>query len=112
MSKDQVVNTSIDGDEGVKRALIPGYLLNANHWFDKHKSRYSLWGYLRFSLMHTNKVSSFLIHSFICFSPKGSRKEAASMPHLVPCEFSQLLRELGECVAVCTRRTSANPRAE
>jgi hypothetical protein len=39
MSKDQVVNTSIDGDEGVKRALIPGHLLNANHWFDKYKSR-------------------------------------------------------------------------
>jgi hypothetical protein len=39
MSKDQVVNTSIDGEEGVKRALIPGHLLNANHWFDKYKSR-------------------------------------------------------------------------
>jgi hypothetical protein len=40
MSKDQVVNTSIDGDEeGVRRALIPGHLLNANHWFDKYKSR-------------------------------------------------------------------------
>jgi hypothetical protein len=38
MSKDQVVNTSIDG-EGVKRVLIPGHLLNANHWFDKYKSR-------------------------------------------------------------------------
>jgi hypothetical protein len=36
MSKDQVVNTSIDG-EAVKRALIPGHLLNANHWFDKLK---------------------------------------------------------------------------
>jgi hypothetical protein len=34
MSKDQVINTSIDG-EAVKRALIPGHLLNANHWFDK-----------------------------------------------------------------------------
>jgi hypothetical protein len=34
MCKDQVVNTSIDG-EAVKRALIPGHLLNANHWFDK-----------------------------------------------------------------------------
>jgi hypothetical protein len=38
MSKDQVVNTSIDGDE-VKRALIPGHLINANHWFNKYKSR-------------------------------------------------------------------------
>jgi hypothetical protein len=37
MSKDQVVNTSIDG-EAVKRALIPGHLLNANHWFNKHHS--------------------------------------------------------------------------
>jgi ankyrin repeat protein len=36
MSKDQVVNTSIDG-EAVRRALIPGHLLNANHWFDKYK---------------------------------------------------------------------------
>jgi hypothetical protein len=36
MSKDQVVNTSIDGD-AVWRALIPGHLLNANHWFNKHK---------------------------------------------------------------------------
>jgi hypothetical protein len=36
MCKDQVVNTSIDGEEGVKRALIPGHLLNANHWFDKY----------------------------------------------------------------------------
>jgi hypothetical protein len=38
MSKDQVVNTSIDGEkeEGVKRALIPVHLLNANHWFDKY----------------------------------------------------------------------------
>jgi ankyrin repeat protein len=35
MSKDQVVNTSIDG-EAVKRALIPGHLLNANHWFNKY----------------------------------------------------------------------------
>jgi hypothetical protein len=39
MSKDQVVNTSIDGEEAVRRALIPGHLLNANHWFDKYKSR-------------------------------------------------------------------------
>jgi hypothetical protein len=39
MTKDQVVNTSIDGEEGVRRALIPGHLLNANHWFDKYKSR-------------------------------------------------------------------------
>jgi hypothetical protein len=39
MCKDQVVNASIDGDEGVRRALIPGHLLNANHWFDKYKSR-------------------------------------------------------------------------
>jgi hypothetical protein len=39
MCKDQVVNTSIDGEEGVKRALIPGHLLNANHWFDKYKGR-------------------------------------------------------------------------
>jgi hypothetical protein len=38
MSKDQVVNTSIDG-EAVRRALIPGHLLNANHWFGKYKSR-------------------------------------------------------------------------
>jgi hypothetical protein len=37
MSKDQVVNTSIDG-EAVKRALLPGHLLNANHWFNKHFS--------------------------------------------------------------------------
>jgi hypothetical protein len=35
MSKDQVVNTSIDG-EAVRRALIPGHLLNAKHWFDKY----------------------------------------------------------------------------
>jgi hypothetical protein len=34
MSKDQVVNTSIDG-EAVRRALIPGHLLNANHWFER-----------------------------------------------------------------------------
>jgi hypothetical protein len=34
MSKDQVVNTSIDG-EAVRRALIPGHLLNANHWFQQ-----------------------------------------------------------------------------
>jgi hypothetical protein len=38
MSKDQVVNTSIDG-EAVRRALIPGHLLNANYWFDKYTSR-------------------------------------------------------------------------
>jgi hypothetical protein len=39
MSKYQVVNTSIDGkEEAVKRALIPGHLLNANHWFDKYTS--------------------------------------------------------------------------
>jgi hypothetical protein len=37
MSKDQVVNASIDG-EGVRRALIPGHLLNANHWFNKYKT--------------------------------------------------------------------------
>jgi hypothetical protein len=39
MTKNQVVNTSIDGEEAVKRALIPGHLLNANHWFDKFTSR-------------------------------------------------------------------------
>jgi hypothetical protein len=39
MSKDQVVNASIDGEEGVKRALIPGHLLIANHWFDKYQDR-------------------------------------------------------------------------
>jgi hypothetical protein len=38
MSKDQVVNTSIDGD-AVRRALIPSHLLNAYHWFHKNKSR-------------------------------------------------------------------------
>jgi hypothetical protein len=35
MNIDQVVNTSIDG-EAIKRALIPGHLLNANHWFNKY----------------------------------------------------------------------------
>jgi hypothetical protein len=39
MCKDQVVNASIDGEDDVRRALIPGHLLNANHWFDKYKSR-------------------------------------------------------------------------
>jgi hypothetical protein len=40
MSEDQVVNASIDGEEeAVKRALIPGHLLNANDWFDKYTSR-------------------------------------------------------------------------
>jgi hypothetical protein len=34
MSKDQVVNTSIDGD-AVRRALIPSHLLNAYHWFQQ-----------------------------------------------------------------------------
>jgi hypothetical protein len=34
MSKDQVVNTSING-EAVRRALIPGHLLNAIHWFQQ-----------------------------------------------------------------------------
>jgi hypothetical protein len=38
MSKDQVVNTSIDG-EAVRRALIPGHLLNANHWFQQMKKK-------------------------------------------------------------------------
>jgi hypothetical protein len=36
-----VVNTSIDG-KAVKRALIPGHLLNANYWFKlvrKEKAR-------------------------------------------------------------------------
>jgi hypothetical protein len=33
MDKDQVVNASIDGK--LRRALIPGHLLNANHWFNK-----------------------------------------------------------------------------
>jgi hypothetical protein len=40
MSKNQVVNTSIDGEAGgVRRALIPGHLLNASHWFDKYTNR-------------------------------------------------------------------------
>jgi hypothetical protein len=40
MSKDRVVNTSIDGEKGgVRRALIPGHLLNADHWLNKYKSR-------------------------------------------------------------------------
>jgi hypothetical protein len=38
MSKDQVVNMSIDGEAG-RRALLPGHLLNAKHWFDKYESR-------------------------------------------------------------------------
>jgi hypothetical protein len=38
MSKDQVVNTSIDGD-AVRRALIPGHLLNANYWFEQMKKK-------------------------------------------------------------------------
>jgi hypothetical protein len=37
MSNDQVVNASIDGEGGVRRSLIPGHLLNANHWFNKYK---------------------------------------------------------------------------
>jgi hypothetical protein len=36
MSKDQTVNRSIDGED-VKRALIPGHLPNAIHWFNKHE---------------------------------------------------------------------------
>jgi hypothetical protein len=36
MNKDQVVNTSIDGEAVKRRALIPGHLLNANHWFNKY----------------------------------------------------------------------------
>jgi hypothetical protein len=42
MSKDQVVNDSIDRTtryRTVTRALIPGHLLNAKHWFDKYTSR-------------------------------------------------------------------------
>jgi hypothetical protein len=35
MTKNQVVNTSIDGPKR-RRVLIPGHLLNAKHWFDKH----------------------------------------------------------------------------
>jgi hypothetical protein len=38
MSKDQVVNASIDGDT-VKRALIPGHLLNANHWYELDRKK-------------------------------------------------------------------------
>jgi len=38
MSKDQVVNTSIDGEAAVMRALIPGHLLNAKRWFEKYES--------------------------------------------------------------------------
>jgi hypothetical protein len=34
MKKNQTVNASIDGKSGVKRALIPGHLLNANLWFE------------------------------------------------------------------------------
>jgi hypothetical protein len=49
MSKDQVCNTSIDG-ETVKRALIPGHLLNANHWFNKYtSSRQRVTSYLSLS---------------------------------------------------------------
>jgi hypothetical protein len=33
MSKAQVVNMSLDGEEAVRRALMPGHLLNANHWW-------------------------------------------------------------------------------
>jgi hypothetical protein len=34
-----VVNTSIDGEEAVKRALIPGHLLNAKHWFELNRKK-------------------------------------------------------------------------
>ena len=37
MSKDQTVNSSIDCQD-VKRALLPGHLLSANHWFNKYQS--------------------------------------------------------------------------
>jgi hypothetical protein len=43
MSKDQVVNNSIDGEEGVRRALIPGHLLNASHWFIKYNDTITLY---------------------------------------------------------------------
>jgi hypothetical protein len=36
MNKDQVVNTSIDGAEGIKRALLPFQVLNAAMWHDKY----------------------------------------------------------------------------
>jgi hypothetical protein len=44
MSKDQVINTSIDG-ESVRRALIPS-LHNANHWFKKYTSSHWFSKYL------------------------------------------------------------------
>jgi hypothetical protein len=48
MSNDQVVNTSIDGEgeEGVKRALIPGHLLNAKHWFDMFREESLIFSFL------------------------------------------------------------------
>jgi hypothetical protein len=39
MHKDQVVNASIDGAEGVKRALIPFHVLNAEVWYSKYHAR-------------------------------------------------------------------------
>jgi hypothetical protein len=36
MSKDKMVNTSIDGKE-IKRALITTQRFNDNHWFNKSK---------------------------------------------------------------------------
>jgi ankyrin repeat protein len=38
MSKDQVVNASIDG-EGGKRALVPFHVLNAEVWYNKYQGR-------------------------------------------------------------------------
>jgi hypothetical protein len=42
ISKDQVMNTIIDGEdeEGVKQALTPGQLPNARHWFDEYINRW------------------------------------------------------------------------
>jgi hypothetical protein len=37
MAVDQVVNSSLDDDDGVKRALLPNCAHNANHWFHLHQ---------------------------------------------------------------------------
>jgi hypothetical protein len=33
MDADQVVNSSLDDDDGVRRVLLPNCAHNANHWF-------------------------------------------------------------------------------
>jgi hypothetical protein len=39
MDADQIVNSSLDNNDGIQRVLLPNCARNANHWFLLHQQK-------------------------------------------------------------------------